>query len=650
MTMKKYLIRGTLALVLGGLLASCQKDEDLQGSLVADKIVTFEKVFKEEFGEIDPNHTWGFGQFRVNLNTGAKTRSVDVNGNMWETRPEVTAAEAQAVYDWVNRLKSDIPTASYYETSPINWKNFFVTQVWGGQSDDPNCNYTAKNNGAVFGPEHMDHLQISISSERLDPNGLAVTDQGTGAINSNWDHANNFNASQNRDWDGNTMFVNWGTQNFAYHNSEDSRYHDRWIIVDGAYITDSEGVNHAGKYYVCFDFIAQANVKTIIGLKVPGNNPGEMVDKGGVYTIDGYYSDINDVPSVTFSVPQWDGSSITYTINEGTGYEWYIKDYDGNTNMAVDPNNYYTDWIVRLVEAKRKSSSDPETITIPIETPEQQTGQTPVYKTTTVYEKDTLIEHGRVFCEDLGTMSKNDIDYNDAVFDAYIYAKLDSTVITYAPKDGAIIEDSTKIVISEPKSYYAKVWLLAAGGTVELKLAGKYEVHNMFGTSLGTLVNTANADSTAHNNPYIPYHAPVEIGPIDNIESIEGISIDVKFSREFLKLEAKQGGAAHKFVAPIKTKWTLERKKFKETYLKFVDYVQASSVKFWEAEGNEKEDEIFDTSKMYGDLEYNYPKSSYVKQSSKETDLDTPAFYIEGETTTSGGYKEGDEVLIRVRN
>ena len=99
----------------------------------------------------------------------------------------------------------------------------------------------------------MNHLQISKIATRLGTDGvpLNANDPGGDAINADWDHANNFNAASNQDWNGNTMFVNWGTKNFAYHNSNDSRYHDKWIIVDGYYIT-VKSHRHTGHYYVWF--------------------------------------------------------------------------------------------------------------------------------------------------------------------------------------------------------------------------------------------------------------------------------------------------------------------------------------------------------------------------------------------------------------
>ena len=153
--MKKYLLTAALAVVVSGAFVSCHDDE-IAPMTIDQKKLAFEEAFVSYYGQPDPNHTWGFGTTEKSL-----TRSVDVNGNMWVSRPEVTAEEAAAVYAWVNKPKTQIPSESYYETSPVHWKNFFVTQVWGknDNTNDDNAKYTDYNNGNVFGGEKMNHLQ-----------------------------------------------------------------------------------------------------------------------------------------------------------------------------------------------------------------------------------------------------------------------------------------------------------------------------------------------------------------------------------------------------------------------------------------------------------------------------------------------------------
>jgi len=379
--MKKYLMTGVAALAFAATLTSCSKAGDLydEGKVNEQKekniTESYAAAFEKAFGKVGPNVDWGFS-------SKAATRSVNVNGNEWKTRPAVTEEEAAAVYAWVNKPKSEIPEGSYYEVSPVNMKNFFVTQVWGkdNNTNDANAKYKDYDNGNVFGGEKMNHLQISKSADRLGIDGVASANSGQGAINANWDHANNFNASQNRDWDGNTMFVDWGTQNFAYHNSTDSKYHDKWIIVDGAYITDSKGVTHTGKYYVCFDFIAR--------------NPNAYTNfqnaNGQNYEVPGAWKSVEDAVSAGAKAriyKSWDSANNVAIYDEGPAVQsnWKKGNIVGG-NMIVDANEYYTDWIVRLVEAKPNV--------------------TPLY---------------RVIAEDLTASQAGDFDFNDVVFDVVKY-------------------------------------------------------------------------------------------------------------------------------------------------------------------------------------------------------------------------------------
>ena len=60
--MKKYLIQGALALVASATLVSCHVDDDFSTSIVSEKFKAYEQVFEEEFGKINPNQDWGFGE------------------------------------------------------------------------------------------------------------------------------------------------------------------------------------------------------------------------------------------------------------------------------------------------------------------------------------------------------------------------------------------------------------------------------------------------------------------------------------------------------------------------------------------------------------------------------------------------------------
>lgn len=574
--MKKYLITAAMAVAVSGALVSCHEDE-ITGSAVEQKIQAFEDLFVQAFGKPDPNHTWGFGDPVVVEEV--VTRSVNVNGNEWDEIPKVTNDEKQAIYEWVNMPKSQIPTESYKEVSPINWPNFFVTHIWGKSDNvnDANTHYKAYNKGDVFGSEHMDHLQISKSSDRLGIDGVpGSSDGGQSAINSNWDHANNFNAASNQDWEGSTKFENWGTKNFAYHCSTDSRYHDKWIIVDGYYITEDH--RFAGRYYVCFDFI--------------GRNPDAYTTfydaNGQSHNVTGAYKTLKE--------------AIGKTATDGTvvGADWRVDNID-NGNKIVDANEYYTDWIVRLVNAGG--------VYIPMVKVPSTTGG----KTTRVIESgEQVVQSGRVFCEDIvaAQYDLKDLDYNDVVFDAAIVNKYRKLISTSYDEKGQLIETKIDYAFTGIdgqengcNEYYAKVCLLAAGGTLPIsiqigqdnEIQYNGEVHNILGSkSTSIMINTLSKGQRERVNMATVDYSPA----VDLTHKVDGVTTD-KFALDKnkvidinrnIKLDVQYGNvattiekvyyngqkdvvASAKFMVPLGTPWAKERVNIATAYPDFGKWV-----------------------------------------------------------------------------
>ncbi len=513
--MKKYLMIGFVAAVA---FTSCSKNDFTPATQAEIDKAKYDQKFVETFGKPASNQDWGFG-----ATTRAFTRSVDVNGNMWESRPEVTEKEANAIFEYVNRVKSSIPTGTYYEESPVNLQNFFVTQVSGGSADDDNCLYYPAGRqwgDKVHGASKMNHLQISKSATR-------VTDGTLPGGEAEWQHANNFNASQNRDWDGNTMFVDWGTQNFAYHSTEDSKYHDKWIIVDGQYITDVDGNHYPGKYYLCFDFIADAPVKTSFQYYVKNPYRDEWFSDN--MTIDGEWDATtirNSGISVTKTITHYDQEqqkeiteTFTFEFSDTENVRFGDQFNVEGGNMNIEANDIYTDWIVRLVEAQPKNQ-----ITYDL----------------------------RVMAEDLSVTSASDFDFNDVVFDA----KIDATA---------------------GKTY---IKLLAAGGTMPLRIGcdeegnGGEEVHEKFGVTTSTMVNTAAGQHNAKT--------PVEFTLNQTWSSIGNIPVYVYKNGEWQPITAYTGMPASKFGCPVGTDWADERQDIDKKWDgNFTIWVGDVSKPFW---------------------------------------------------------------------
>ncbi|MCH5311720.1 MAG: hypothetical protein J1E57_07190 [Prevotella sp.] len=155
--------------------------------------------------------------------------------------------------------------------------------------------------------------------------------------------------------------------------------------------------------------------------------------------------------------------------------------------------------------------------------------------------EDVIIDQGRVFCEDLGSIG--DFDFNDVVFDAYIY-----------------------------KSGKVEITLLAAGGILPITVAGE-DVHALLGEGM---VNTGAG----------PTHDPVTI-TTSGYETINDIPVVVSQTDNAGKnmdilLKTEIGKAPQKICVPVGTKWLKEYKDISDGYSSFKSWVSNSSVKAFE--------------------------------------------------------------------
>ena len=138
--MKKYLIKGLLALVVGGFTASCADKDGDYVPVGQQKATAYADAFKELIGgEVAPNHDWGFTKTSIIEDfsqTRANTRDVNVNGNMWDSRPELGATEEDDVLSYMDmtlaQMDAQTPAHRYSKNFPVNMPNFFVTQVHTG--------------------------------------------------------------------------------------------------------------------------------------------------------------------------------------------------------------------------------------------------------------------------------------------------------------------------------------------------------------------------------------------------------------------------------------------------------------------------------------------------------------------------------------
>ena len=200
------------------------------------------------------------------------------------------------------------------------------------------------------------------------------------------------------------------------------------------------------------------------------------------------------------------------------GFDYKTEKYD-NGNLEVRPDEYYSDWIVRIAPALSAPGK----------------------------AKRVMVED--LFDSDLKYAKTSDWDFNDAVFDV----RFDNV----------------------NNQNYAVITLHAAGGTKYLTIGGEgdkgVEVHKALGVETGTMVNTVKDQGVTR--PVAIFRIPVaaNVNNANNIPVYVGSQI----------LEAKKGKVTQKLCAPTSTRWMQERKEFRLTYDKFKGYVNHGTPEDW---------------------------------------------------------------------
>jgi len=281
--MKKYLMSGIAAIAIAAAFTSCSKSTNLydEGAVQQKEIQKTENSYSANFikkyGQPAADQDWGFGSF--------KTRGVYSNLNMLGNIPAggLNIYAPKGVDDpTVNAKETQLVVAEFSKHRPgvenqlnINFTDFFVHQVYKGDSKDYQGNYykDGANNEVQNASSQMNHLQCMKNITLDDVTAEVGDNQGCVAIGDGFmEHIYNFNngnctnsatvdnqstTSPGVKITGATLMLNSGTNDFAYHNAQDSKYHNEYIIIAGADIDASL----AGYYYVGFDFYAHGTDK-----------------------------------------------------------------------------------------------------------------------------------------------------------------------------------------------------------------------------------------------------------------------------------------------------------------------------------------------------------------------------------------------------
>ena len=145
----------------------------------------------------------------------------------------------------------------------------------------------------------------------------------------------------------------------------------------------------------------------------------------------------------------------------------------------------------------------------------------------------------RIIAEDLSVEDASDFDFNDVVFD---------------------------VRMNYPNWGVHTIILQAAGGTLPLKV-GEREVHELFGVSTTTMVNTGAGVSKA----------PVTFTYAKNTTDVKDIPVKVQKNGQWIELEALKGKVASKICVQPRYVWCAERKAIDTVYPNFSQWVRENN-------------------------------------------------------------------------
>jgi hypothetical protein len=206
----------------------------------------------------------------------------------------------------------------------------------------------------------------------------------------------------------------------------------------------------------------------------------------------------------------------------------------------------------------------------------------------------TETQKGRIMCEDLGVIKASDIDFNDLVFDAYIYNAQKKKKVVTVDENNNIVSGPT-ITDENESTRLAEIYILAAGGTLPISVAGErvkdhFSDENRSGSlSDAFIVNTCtrdgDGDGGAYSNPWWNYNTAQKIEKFDDTQTmtLKDIKVIVQYGSKILELYSEPGLAPHKICVPldlaqgIDVRWPLERVVIKDAYHHFEKYVKNES-------------------------------------------------------------------------
>lgn len=615
MNIKHYL---SVAASLMVLAACSEYDPGFSGEAVdvtegeIEQMKEYTRNFVEQFGDIDPNHTWGFGELADMEEMG--TRAVQVDRNNWIVAIKETENYQVVVTDvktTVGNLFLDTsanpPVYNYeYTTNEGYIVPGFPSAVDGlfyVDTDGQGTNVQAKDEAWV-----KDQLRYN----QLQPGG-DVTDEEIEYVS--W-------------WFRTHPDITSETPPFTEYFVQDiSQDFDRESYPDGNWINVVNGERQVPVLYVKNDGTEQWENPSGINYGMDYFSVQTKEQDGSYYWE--HNNNLNkqkanpmaeyapatatDTTALTTSTTHYPNRTLKYwtsqgvsqnaqtgqaTYKDGTGYTtsfsyhnsndnidhknyvlvhlqfygprtgnwydgWYLGfDYeldkvepvgnngdDGFKYQTIEPDGYYSNWILKLSPGNPEFYNGPD-------------------------ERVRSLKR-RVMCEDLGTT--DDFDFNDLVFD-----------VEYTREEMKV--DGEWVPKNSDGKWTATITLQASGGTLPIFIQNfdgtEYNVHEyMGGTTAGRLYNPINVGiGVIRDAKALPTCQVTSTNPDDIVIKVYSPDAEHRYADKNLTLPSVKGAqkfgdnlAPQKICVPVDVRWLREYQQIEWAYPYFKEWVESEN-------------------------------------------------------------------------
>lgn len=538
MTTNKHFFTIVLGAVAALSISSCQDFDAVDEEAINrfKKEEEFSKNFVFEFGEMDPNHTWGFEGIAPSVINGVATRAVvniDNNPALSDIVVNTNTNEWALANAYFNLTERGITIpgwpnddSKYYTTNGIKATIGDINY----SSDYPIGDVTAEEINIVSEFFRYNNLENNFKSGKtcnISYSGSKITNAVVGTKPLSL--ANNF-------------FI----QNI-------SRDFDRKSYPDGDRITNSDDINLENKHenidYKMDQLLCKSSDKWQHIMNFNASKTCLVEDRTNTQYREIKYVESNGITDFAFHSSFDDEQrffddyvlvELTWkeTMSDGAEHvrtgKYLAFDYEAiktSSGTTIKPDGYYSNWIVKLTSA-------------------------------TATHRDNVQYTKRVMCEDLG--NTHDFDFNDVVFD-----------VNYEVED---------------KNCYAVITLQAVGGTLPISVGFNefkedYEAHKLLGFSSKTPINVVSGG--AIHTP-VSYRILVDTNYTDGkTYNPEEIPVVVKgqsaLNSKRQNLSSYGNGekgtqiAPQKFCTNTNVRWMKECKHIGKTYTQFASWVQNES-------------------------------------------------------------------------